>query len=106
MAKRGRKPKVSLPISTIEQELEDLRAKSERDITRIYKDLAKIKDYMQNAYNYISDIDTSRTIADAAFKAGRSFNHLDRANDMLEDVLQEIFEDTDLDHWEDVLDNN
>lgn len=101
MAKRGRKPKQA--TSEVHQELEMLQARTERATQKLYTDLAVIKDALQRAFNHLGTIESSDNLAEAAFKAGRAFNPIDRINDKLEEMLDELYEDNDFDHWEDIV---
>ncbi len=103
MAKRGRKPKTTQPISEIHQEFEMLQARTERATQKLYTDLAVLKDAINRAFNHLGTIESSDNLAEAAFKAGRAFNPIDKVNEKLEEMLDELYEDNDFDHWEDIV---
>jgi hypothetical protein len=50
-------------------------------------------------------MDESETVAEAAFRAGRTYGPLSDANDKLEEVLDKMYESNDFNHWDDVLNN-
>jgi hypothetical protein len=109
MAKRGRpaKAKTTETVSVMEQnDYVKLRKQFEQEqqvqIESLYKDLAKVKNQIDLALTHVSLMDNCETVGEAAFKAGRAFGPLDEANDRLEEILESIFSENDLDHWDDV----
>ena len=80
--------------------LETVRGK-ETEI--LYKDLALLRSLVSRAYNHLGTMDSSENLAEASFKAGRAFEHLDKANDKLEDMLEDIYESNNFDHYDDVI---
>jgi hypothetical protein len=107
MAQRGRKPKVQTTVTDVDYSklLKEDQLKYESKIKGLYKNLANIKCVMNGALREIDVIDECDTLAEAAFKAGKAYVSLDAANDKLETVLDEIYTEEDLDHWEDVVGN-
>ena len=71
----------------------------------LYKDLAIIKQWIDSSLTQIGFMDESENLSQAAFKAGRAYGPLDKANDKLEEVLESIYGESDLDHWDDINDN-
>jgi len=47
-------------------------------------------------------IDECGTIAEAAFKAGRVYGPLDELNDQLDTMLENLYENNDFEHWDDI----
>jgi hypothetical protein len=104
MAQRGRKPKVQrTPEETGYAEL--LKETKENHLSKmrkLYEDLARIKSQMNYALGQIGSINECNTLAESAFIAGKAYVQLDGANDCLEGILDDIYSQEDLDHWEDV----
>lgn len=70
----------------------------------LYKELVKIKSKVDIALTHVGLMDNCDTIAEAAFKAGRAYGPLDKANDELGELLDEMYNcNLDLDHWDDVI---
>ena len=100
--KRGRKPKnatVAAPAIDHAKLLKQFEQEQRVQLETFYKDLVKIKKDVDVALEHVSRVDSSDNVAEAAFKAGRAFNHLDVANDKLEEILEQIYENHDFDHW-------
>jgi hypothetical protein len=110
MAKRGR-PKKSTTETTVPVKidhaklLKQFEQEQKLQLESLYKDLANIKSKIGTALTYIGFMDECETIAQSIFKAGRAYGPLDQANDKLEEILDSIYSDTDLEHWDDLLDN-
>jgi serine protease inhibitor len=109
MAKRGRpaKAKTTETVSVMEQnDYVKLRKQFEQEqqvqIESLYKDLAKVKYQLNSALSRVGNIDSCENLGEAAFKAGLAYGPLDEANDRLEEILESIFSENDLDHWDDV----
>ena len=115
MAKRGRPRKSTTVVPTLKDaqkakeaitELKMLEAVTERQKEILYKDLAIIKKQVDRALTHIGFMDSTESLAEAAFKAGRAYGPLDEANDKLEEMLNEIYEGSNnLDHWDEMYDN-
>ena len=103
MAKRGR-PKKAKSDNQAKTELKMLETVRTTEQQILYKDLAKLRTSLLSALQYVSDIDTSEKIADAAFKAGRAYDHLNKASDQVEDMLENIYNTYDFDHYDDIND--
>lgn len=100
---RGRKPKPKLTEAEVELKvLETVRTK---EMEVLYKDLAKIRRYVDAALYQVGTIDSSENLAEAAFKAGKSYGSLDKANDRLQDILENLYDTYDFDHYDDLYDN-
>lgn len=106
MAQRGRKPKVQTVTTKVDYAklLKENEKKHHSRMTDLYKDLANVKCVINAALREIGHIDECETLAEAAFRGGKAYVSLDAANDKLETVLDEIYTQEDLDHWDDVLD--
>ena len=108
---RGRKPKQATPavvkkeVNQFAVDLKVLEIARIKEIEALYIDLARVKQNVDEALTKVGFMDESETVADAAFKAGRVYSFLDKANDKLEEMLDNIYESNDFDHWNDVLDN-
>jgi len=113
MAQRGRpkKSKTETPavskkeVNQAAVDLKFLEISRIKEIEALYIDLAKVKSRVNDALNRISFIDEVETLSDAAFKAGRAYDNLDKANDKLEEMLNDLYETYDLEHWNDINDN-
>jgi serine protease inhibitor len=107
---RGRKPKiqtVSTEVTTADYEkaLKQLEQEQKLQLDDLYKDLAKVKYELNSALSRVGNIDSCETLGEAAFKAGRAYGPLDEANDKLEEILERLYNNNNLDHWDDVLEN-
>ena len=108
MARRGR-PKKELTVA-VKVDHAKLLKQSEQEqkvqMESLYKDLAKIKHQVDLALTQIGFMDSAENLSEAAFKAGRAYCPLDKANDKLEQLLEYMYAETDFDHWEDVANEN
>ena len=108
MARRGR-PKKELTVE-VKVDHAKLLKQSEQEqkvqMESLYKDLAKIKHQVDLALTQIGFMDSAENLSEAAFKAGRAYGPLNEANDKLEEMLEEIYGNSDFDHWEDVANEN
>ena len=101
---RGRKPKQKPTEAEVELKmLEEIRAK---EMEILYKDLAKIRRYVDSALYQVGTIDSSENLAEAAFKAGKSYSSLDKANDKLQEILEDLHDTYDFEYWDDIYDEN
>lgn len=114
MAKKGRPKKsttsdlivaTKVTAANYEKVLKQREQEEQLQLETFYKDLSKIKQKVDYALTHIGFMDDAENLSQAAFKAGRAFGPLDEANDMLEEILEDIFGKTDLDHWDDINDN-
>ena len=107
MAKRGRKPKNATVATKVDHAklLKQFEQEQRVQLETFYKDLVKIKKDVDVALEHVSRVDSSDNVAEAAFKAGRAYGPLDEANDALEELLEEMFDNNDFDHWNDLLEN-
>lgn len=107
MAQRGRKPKIKTVITEVDYAklLKENQLKCKTKTKDLYRTLANIKCVINAALHEIAHIDECETLAEAAFKGGKAYVSLNASNDKLETILDEIYTEEDLDHWEDVLDN-
>ena len=107
MAQRGRKPKETTVAVKIDHAklLKQFEQEQQVQLETFYKDLAKIKQKVDYALTHIGFMDDAENLSQAAFKAGRAFGPLDEANDKLEEMLEDIYSKTDLEHWDDINDN-
>ena len=101
MAKRGRKPKNATVATKVDHAklLKQFEQEQLIQLETFYRSLAKIKKDVDVALEHVGRVDSSDNVAEAAFKAGRAFNHLDVANDKLEEMLEQIQENYDFEHW-------
>jgi hypothetical protein len=107
MPQRGRPKKQKEIVPFMEQAdyaklVKDFDQERTLQMTELYKDLAKMKDKVNYALRHVGQIDECGTIAEAAFKAGRVYGPLDEVNDQLETMLDNMYENNDFDHWEDI----
>ena len=109
MAKRGR-PKKNPPLGSIEvvktkvdhaKVLKQFEQEQRIQLEALYKKLAEIKQLTDNALARLGSIDGAERLAEAAFYAGKAYGDVDKANDMLYDMLEEMYDNNDLDHWDD-----
>jgi hypothetical protein len=103
---RGRKIKEEAVVPAVVDYAKLLKQREEEQrlqLETLYKDLAKIKHQVDLAVRQIGFMDGVENVAEAVFKAGRAYGPLDEANDKLEEILDEIYGNNDLDHWDDIL---
>jgi hypothetical protein len=91
--------------SKAEVELQILELARVKEIEALYKDLANVKHAIDIALTKIGFIDSCETLSEAAFKAGRAYGPLDQANDKLAEMLSNLYDSYDLEHWDDILEN-
>ena len=109
MAQRGRPKKqesavVACPPIDHAKLLKQFEEEQRIQLEDFYKKLAKIKVHIDSAYRRIDFIGEAETLSEAAFKAGRAYESIDKANDELGDILDEIYDNNDFEYWDD-LDN-
>ena len=95
-------------VQTNAEELKELKFLAEirdREKEILYKDLAILKDFVDLSLTQIGFIDSCENLAEAAFKAGRAYNSLDKASDKLTNMLDDMYEAGDFDHYEDVIED-
>jgi len=107
MPQRGRPKKQKEIVPFMEQAdyvklVKDFDEERKLQMTELYKDLAKIKDKVNYALRHVGMMDECGTIAEAAFKAGRVYGPLDEVNDQLETMLENLYENNDFEHWDDL----
>jgi hypothetical protein len=111
MAQRGRPKKIQTVVETkltpayYEKVLQQREQEQEIQLGTLYKELAKIKQKIDLALTHVGFMDDCESLSHAAFRAGRAYGPLDEANDKLEEVLEDIYGNNDVDHWDDVNDN-
>lgn len=111
MAQRGRPKKVKEELTVAVQIdhaklLKQFEQEQQIQLEAFYKKLAMIKRLIDLSLTQIGFMDSSETLSEAAFKAGRAYGPLDQANDKLEEILEEIYSNTDFDNWDDIYDEN
>jgi len=110
MAKRGR-PKKSTTEPTVSVKvdhaklLKQFEEEQRIQLEALYKQLSIIKRNVDRALTQVGFLNDAQNLAEAAFKAGRAYGPLDQANDDLEEILNKMYEDNDLEDWDDIYDN-
>jgi hypothetical protein len=109
---RGRKPKETTTSAVVKKEvnqfavdLKILEIARIKEIEALYIDLAKVKQNVDEALTRIGFMDEVDSVAAAAFKAGRTYTFLDKANDKLEEILSNLYDAYDLEDWGDITNN-
>jgi hypothetical protein len=104
MAQKGRPKKQTTDPETVNYAklLKESEQEQQVQLETSYKDLAKIKDKVSSALTQVRFIDDCDSLSQAAFKAGRAYGPLDEADDKLKEILDEIYSNNDLDHWDDI----
>ena len=106
---RGRKPKIKTEVDVIPVKvdhaklLKQFEQEQHVQLETLYKDLANIRYLVDSALTQIGFMDECDNLSQAAFKAGRAYGPLDKANDKLQEMLEDMYENTDFDHWDDVI---
>lgn len=93
---------------TNSEELEELRFLSkirEKELQILYKDLAILKNNVEIALTQIGLINSCQSLSEAAFKAGKAFNPLDKASDKLSDMLENLYVTNDFEHYDDIIED-
>ena len=108
---RGRKPKQTTPavvkkeVNQFAVDLKVLEIARIKEIEALYIDLARVKQNVDVALTKVGFMDESESVADAAFRAGRAYSFLDKANDKLEEILDNLYDAYDLENWSDITNN-
>jgi len=107
MAKRGRPRKSTIEPTKVSDAtlLKRFQEEQKVQLETFYKDLALIKKKIDLALTKIGFIDEAESLSQAAFKAGRAYGPLDEANDKLEELLEDMYENNNFKLWEDINDN-
>ena len=95
-------------VDATAEELKELRFLAdirEREKEILYKELAVLKHQVDLSLTQIGFIDQSETISEAAFRAGRAYGPLDRVNDKLENMLDDLYETNDFEHYDEVIED-
>ena len=106
---RGRKPKATTEVDVIPVKvdhaklLKQFEQEQQVQLETLYKDLANIRHLVDSALTQIGFMDECDNLSQAAFKAGRAYGPLDKANDKLQEMLEDMYENTDFDHWDDIV---
>lgn len=107
MAQRGR-PKKQASIMTLAEMLEkdvkkqEAKKEKNKELEELYIKLAKLKSVIDDAHTRVSFMDESETLSEIAFKAGRAYEKLTESINTLESILDDIYDDNDFDHYEDI----
>jgi hypothetical protein len=104
MAQKG-KPKKNQSVATTadyQKLLKQHEQEQQVQLETFYKQLSKIKQQIDLALTHIGFMDECENLSQAAFKAGRAYGPLDKANDELGELLDEMYGNLDLDHWDDI----
>lgn len=107
MAKRGRKPKeltVATPVDHSKL-LKQFEEEQRIQLEALYKQLSIVKRNVDRALTQVGFMDDVESLSQAAFKAGRAYGPLDKANDDLEEILNKMYETNDLEDWDDIYEN-
>lgn len=104
---RGRKPKIQTESIKIDHAklLKQFEQEQRLQLETLYKDLANIRHLVDLSLTQIGFMDSAENLSEAAFKAGRAYGPLDQANDKLEGMLEDMYENSDFDHWDDITQN-
>lgn len=113
MAQRGRPKKsqttekavVKKEVNQFALDIKILEIARIKEIEALYIDLARVKQNVDEALTKVGFMDEAETVADAAFRAGRAYSYLDKANDKLEEMLNNLFDSYDLEDWGDINNN-
>lgn len=109
MAQRGRPKKtqeltVATPVDHSKL-LKQFEEEQRIQLEALYKQLSIIKRNVDRALTQVGFMDDVESLSQAAFKAGRAYGPLDKANDDLEEILNKMYETNDLEDWDDIYDN-
>jgi hypothetical protein len=111
MTQKGRPKKIKTEETIVPAVIDHAKLLKQREqeqqiqLEELYKELSKIKHNINLALTQIGFIDSCDNLAEAAFKSGRAYGPLDEANDKLEEILEDIYNNNDVDHWDDIFDN-
>lgn len=107
---RGRKPKIKTEdVVAVKVDhaklLKQLELQQRLQLESLYKDLATIKNWIDSSLIQIGFMDEAENLSQAAFKAGRAYGALDKANNKLEEILDNLYNAYDLENWNDITNN-
>lgn len=107
---RGRKPKIKTEdtVAVVVDHaklLKQFEQEQRVQLETLYKDLALIRKKVDYALTHIGFMDDCESLSHAAFRAGRAYGPLDEANDKLEEMLEDMYGNSDFDHYDDINDN-
>lgn len=74
-----------------------------KELEVLYKNLAVIKDAVDNALSHASSVANCDTLAEAAFKAGKASVPLSMISDKLENILEELYLKNGFEYYEDII---
>ena len=105
MAKRGRKPKTATVASPAIDHAKLLKQFEQEQIVQLqtmYKSLAKIRSLVEICIEKLQDVSNASSHVEATFEAGRAYQSVTKAHDKLEQILDEMYDNNDLDYYTDI----
>ena len=102
------RPKKQVSATAAAEELKEFKFLAEireKELKILYKDLAILKDLVSTTLIDLSSIDMSDTVGEAAFKAGKAYVPLNRADDKLEKMLDDLYEANEFEHYQEIIDD-
>lgn len=107
MAKRGRPRKSTTELTKMSDAtlLKRFQEEQKVQLETFYTELAVVKKKIDLAITHIGLIDEAESLSQAAFKAGKAYGPLDEANDKLEEMLDNMYENNNFKLWEDINEN-
>ena len=107
---RGRKPKIKTEetVAVKVDHAKLLKQFEEQQVIQteaLYKELALLKKKVDLALTHVGNMREVDLFSEAIFKAGRAYGPLDEANDKLEEMLDDIYNTYDFDHYDDINEN-
>lgn len=95
-------------VQTNAEELKELRFLAdvrEKEKEILYKELAILKDFINNSIYHLGKTDSAETLAEVSFRAGRAYDSLDKANTKLENMLEDLYIANDFEHYDEVIED-
>lgn len=93
MAKRGR-PKKNVPTITLTKKTGDYIVTKEQ-----MAKLREVEEFLGDVRRALAHFDEYESIAKMAFYAGESYYIVNRAEDLIADVLEDITDEVKIDNW-------
>ena len=105
---RGRKPKELTVATKVDHAklLKEFEQTQRIQLEKFYEKLAIIRRKVDDALTKVGFMDECESLAQAAFKAGRAYGPLDEANDEIQEMLDDIYENNDFGHYDDIYEKN
>ena len=69
------------------------------DVEEIYKTICDLRDSLETSIEHLSQVEDCKKLADAAFKAGRSYHELVNASRIVDDLVDKMIDKYDFSYY-------